>query len=133
MTANNAQIELIKKARRGDFGLPTSYNELAELMSDAVLARDYETEEALLMQKCKSQFIRTVQQKSNGDGWIYLSVVKNVLASRSYFKDFDKRLKLRGIDSARYIATSMIIDGLIKKNGLEVMITNKALNFDNEF
>ena len=129
MKPNKIQIQMVNDVRSGKVALPATADLQADWLSDLLLARDYDLEEAPMMKKCKLQFIRTAQQKANVEGWVYLSVVRNVLSRRIYFKDLDRRLKLRGIDTARHIARAMISDGLIKKNGLEVMITQSATEY----
>ena len=129
MKPNKVQIKMVNDVRAGNTTLPTGNSDIADWLSELLLARDYESEESIMMTKCKIQFIRTVQQKANDQGWVYLSVIKNVLNRRKYFKDLDKRLKLRGIDTARHIARAMITDGFVRKNGLEVMITQSAIDY----
>lgn len=129
MKPNKIQIKMVNDVRTGNVTLPTNAELQADWLGELLLARDHEAEEAPMMKKCKIQFIRTVQQKANDDGWAYLSVVRNVLSRRVYFKDLDKRLKLRGIDTARHIARAMIADGLVRKNGLDVMITQAAVDY----
>lgn len=129
MKPNKIQIKIINDVRTGKIKIPEPIELQADWLGELLLTRDFEKEEAPLMKKCKLQFIRTAQQQSNDDGWIYLSTLRSALSRRVYFKDLDKRLKLRSIDTARYIARAMIIDGLMKKNGLEVMITKAAVDY----
>lgn len=129
MEPNKIQIKMVNDVRAGKVKLPIEADAQADYLSELLLARDYETEEAGMMKKCKLQFIRVVQQKANDDGWVYLSVVRNVLSRRVYFKDLNERLKMRGIDAARHIARAMIVDGLVKKSGIEVMITKAAVEY----
>lgn len=129
MQPNKAQIKMVNNVRVGSVTLPTGNNELADWLGELLLMRDHEAEEAPMMERCKLQFIRTAITKGNHEGWLYLSTIKNVLNRRVYFKDLDDRLTLRGIDTMRHIARSMIIDGLVKKNGVEVMITQAARDY----
>lgn len=137
MTPNKKQIEILHSVASGEIGLPETSKELHELICNVLLARDHEAEEAPMMEKCRSQFIKLVTQKANDDGFVYLSVIKNQLSRRAYYLELEKMLSARGItDTTRHVARSLISDGLAKRNGSEVMVTRKAIdhiNQDNEF
>ncbi|AUR94126.1 hypothetical protein NVP1191O_67 [Vibrio phage 1.191.O._10N.286.52.B4] len=123
---NSAQIELIKKIAEGDVEFPKTNYELSELVKNALLLKDHEQEERESIDKCKTQFLRTMNQKSSDDGWVYLSVVKNVLERRNYFTQLRRSQAVRGLDAMRSVTRELIKDGVIKRVGSQVMLTRDS-------
>lgn len=120
---NNAQIELIKKIAEGEVDFPKTNFELSELVKHALLLKDHEQEERESIDKCKTQFLRTMKQKSADDEWVYLSVVKNVLERRNYFTQLRRSQATRGLDAMRSVTRELIKDGVIKIVGSQAMLT----------
>lgn len=120
---NNAQIELIKKIAEGEVQFPKTNYELSELVKEALLLKDYEQEDRESIDKCKTQFLRTMKQKSVDDEWVYLSVVKNVLERRNYFTQLRRSQATRGLDAMRSVTRELIKDGVIKIVGSQAMLT----------
>jgi hypothetical protein len=120
---NNAQIELIKRIAEGEVDFPKTHFELSELVKHALLLKDHEQEERESIDKCKTQFLRTMKQKSVDDEWVYLSVVKNVLERRNYFTQLRRSQAVRGLDAMRSVTRELIKDGVIKIVGSQAMLT----------
>lgn len=123
---NKAQVELVKKIAEGEVEFPKTNYELSELVKDALLLKDHEAEERPSIDKCKTQFLRTMKQKSVDDGWVYISVVKSVLSSRNYFTELQRAQRARGLDAMRTITRELIKDGVIKRVGAQVMLTRES-------
>lgn len=123
---NNAQIELIKRIAEGEVDFPKTNFELSELVKHALLLKDHEQEERESIDKCKTQFLRTMKQKSVDDEWVYLSVVKNVLERRNYFTQLRRSQAVRGLDAMRSVTRELIKDGVIKIVGSQAMITRDS-------
>lgn len=126
---NNAQIELIKKIAEGEVDFPKTNFELSELVKHALLLKDHEQEERESIDKCKTQFLRTMKQKSADDEWVYLSVVKNVLERRNYFTQLRRSQAIRGLDAMRSVTRELIKDGVIKIVGSQAMLTRGSDNY----
>jgi len=126
---NKAQVKMVSDAGNGLIPLPETSFELAELLRCVLLAKDYETEEAYVMNKSRIQFIKAIMQKNSVDGWVYLSEVKYRLNSRAYFKELSAAQKQRGIDTFRALSVEMVKSGVIKRVDSQVMLTGKAESY----
>lgn len=129
---NQEQLKFVKSIAEGEVEMPSTNYELSELVKKALLLRDYEAEELEAVRRSKIQFIKAVQQKADQDGWVYLSIVRNVLVRRSYFRDLERSQSLRKIDAMRNIARSLIEDGAVKRVDAQVMLTDKASDYLSE-
>lgn len=129
---NKAQVNLIKKIAQGGVALPKTSYDLSELVKNALLLRDHDSEEKSSIDKCKAQFIKIVKQKSDDDGWVYISIVKNVLTKRAYYRNLERSQATRSLDAMRSIAGELIKAGAIKKVNNQVMLTSTADYYLNE-
>lgn len=129
---NKEQLRFVKSIAEGEIEMPSTSFELSELVKKALLLRDHEAEEAEAVRRSKIQFIKVIQQKSDEDGWIYLSVIRNVLARRSYFRDLERSQSLRKIDAMRSLARSLIEIGVVKRVDAQAMLTDKASEYLSE-
>ena len=125
---NKAQIKLIKDIAEGMVDLPETYYELSEIVKGALTLRDYDAEEKPLIEKSKTQFLRTMKRKSKDseDGWVYLSVIKNDLSRRLYFSNLERSQATRSVDAMRTITRELIKDQVIKRVGSQIMLTRIA-------
>ena len=123
---NAAQVAMVKNISAGGVPLPKSSNELAELVTEALLLRDHDTDERPSIDKCKIQFIKVLKQQSDDDGWLYLSIIKNVLSKRAYFKALVKSQSFRSMDAMRSITRELIEHGIVRRVGYQVMLTDAA-------
>lgn len=126
---NQEQLRFVKSIAEGEIEIPSTSFELSELVKKALLLRDHEAEESEAVRRSKIQFIKAIQQKSDEDGWIYLSVIRNVLVRRSYFRDLERSQSLRKIDAMRSLARSLIEIGVVKRVDAQVMLTEKASDY----
>ncbi|AUR86575.1 hypothetical protein NVP1086O_62 [Vibrio phage 1.086.O._10N.222.51.F8] len=125
---NKAQLNLIKDIAEGRIPLPETYYELSEVVKGALVLRDYESEEKPLIDKSKTQFLRTMKRKSkdSDDGWVYLSVIKNDLSRRLYFSNLERSQATRSVDAMRTVTRELIKDQVIKRVGSQIMLTRIA-------
>lgn len=129
---NSAQVALIKNIAEGGVDFPKTNYELSELVKKALLLRDHNSDEAEAVKRSKIQFIKTVKQKADKDGWVYLSVVKNVLSRRSYFRNLVRSQSVRDLDAMRSVSRELIELGVIKRVDNQVMLTETALDYLSE-
>ena len=126
---NKAQVALIKNIAEGGVELPTTNYALSEIVKDALLLRDFDAEESEAFKRCKIQFIKTAIQKVDVDGWVYISIIKNVLTRRAYFNDLSRSQAARDLDTVRNIIIDLMKDNVINRVGSQVFVTATAKDY----
>ena len=127
---NKKQIEMVEQAERGEIELPKSSKELADIIRNALLVRDYESIEEEFLIKSKVAFIKTYARLSRDlerlgsdkPEMVYTSQVLNVIKHRKYYQTLRAMCNQRGANVSNVILQSLIEDGFASRCGNQVKI-----------
>jgi len=127
---NKKQVEMVKRAERGEIDLPTSSKELADIIREALLVQDHESLEEEFLTKSKVAFVKTYKRLSRDllnagndePEMVYTSQVFNVIKHRKYYQTLRAMCNQRGANVSNVILQSLIQQGLATRRGNMVKI-----------
>lgn len=128
MNLNNVQIKMMQDIESGATELPKTHAELYGLFTSILLVIDVESIEKPFLDKCRAQIIRTYFASTDGkvNEDVYLSLIKNQLKRRVYFRQLEIMCHGRNADAFRESYRKLIEDGYAKSDGMFFKMNEKA-------
>lgn len=128
---NEAQKKIIAHIRMGNHGESFTKDEVADMVLKVLVAVDHDAHEKPHLDKCITRAVRAGLSLAGGVGIsVYISRIKNQLASTNYFKAFDQMSKARGRNAMSVICSELSRRGLAEVVvGNRIRMTEKARYF----
>jgi len=128
---NEAQKKIIEHIRIGAHGDSFTKDEVADMVLKVLVAVDHDAHEKPHLEKCIVRAVRSGLSLAGGVGIsVYISRIKNQMASTNYFKAFDQMSKARGRNAMDVICSNLVRDGLAERVvGNRIRMTDKAVDF----
>lgn len=127
MELNNGHIKKLNKIRAGIIELPSSYDDLADMLVGFFNLQDIEGDERESFNRCARLYLVAIGQlEVNKDGFVYISSVKSRLNKRKYFRELAAQQASRGQDLMRNLTIALHRNKFIERGEIEIMITAKG-------